>query len=337
MKPHSHPNHLFVIDPIESLNLPLDSSLRMMYGLAQRGHTIHICESKDLLIRGQTSNQPNHAKLEITREVRASSLSFGSQSSYKSLKFTVATPTIIHLHSFQAIHMRKDPPFDLDYITTTWLLDDLPSTTKVYNRPEALRRHNEKILITHFPQAIAPILVTANADALLEFVESHQDIVLKPLNLFGGRGVLRLSLHIQNIHDIKKTLVTETNQGHSLRLAQPFNPQIVDGEVRVFTAFGKPLAWCLKRPKSGDFLANTRAGASLHSFVPSNELLKNITEVAETLRPQGIELIGFDVIGDKISEINITSPRLLLPEGAAQEKIYGELATMFETDLAAAV
>ncbi len=319
-------HHLFVIDPIETLNPTLDSSLRMMYALAQRGHHVEVCQPKDLFLR-------SHSEGNICQETTAQTVTFGAQSSFESLQFSLASPMGRALRDYNGVHMRKDPPFDLDYITTVWLLDDLPPSTRVYNRPEALLRYNEKLLITHFPDAIAPILVSANPEKLLYFIEAHHDIILKPLHLFGGRGVLRLSLETQKIQDIRKILLTETNHGQALRLAQPFNHKIVDGEIRVFAAFGKPLAWCLKKPKSGDFLANTRAGATLHAFTPSGSLHKTITLVAEKLLSLGITLIGFDVIGELISEINLTSPRLLLAPGAAQEKIYGDLAALFEADV----
>jgi glutathione synthase len=318
--------HLFVIDPIDTLNPTLDSSLRMMYALSQRGHSIEVCQPKDLAIR-------SHSEGDISRETTAQTVTFGTQSSFETLQFSLAPPQGKALREYHGVHMRKDPPFDLDYITTVWLLDELPATTRVYNRPEALLRYNEKILITHFPEAIAPLLVSANPEKLLHFIEAHHDIILKPLHLFGGRGVIRLSLETQKIQDIRKILLTETNQGQALRLAQPFNQKIVDGEIRVFSAFGKPLAWCLKKPKSGNFLANTRAGATLHPFTPSDSLRKTIARVSEKLLSLGITLIGFDVIGELISEINLTSPRLLLAPGAPQEKIYGDLAALFEADV----
>lgn len=313
------PSHLFLIDPLESLNKELDSSLRLMFELKALGHEVLVAEPRRLAWR--TSS---HA------EAQARAMTFGKSAK----EFSSAAPARRSLGDFAAIHMRKDPPYDLDYITTTWLLDAAPRTTRVYNSPASLRTFNEKLAILRFPEATRPALVSADPDALLRFAEKEAagDAIVKPLTLFGGRGVERLEAG-KDPAKARAKLVAETGDGVHLRLIQPFDSAVFQGELRAFTAFGKAVAWCLKRPASGQFLANTRAGATLHPYQPTADELRRVTEVAATLMKEGVAFIGFDVIGGYISEINITSPRLLAAPGD-ESPYYAELAGLVAKDLA---
>jgi glutathione synthase len=315
--------HLFVIDPLASLNLKLDSSLRLMAALARRGHEIFVCEPRQLSWR----------RGERAAEANAQALTFGASAE----EFQASDPEMLGLGSFQAVHMRKDPPYDLDYLSTTWLLDAAPKTTKVYNDPEGLRRFNEKLAILRFPEEVRPGLVSADPDQLLHFAEreARGDAVLKPLTLFGGRGVIRLRIRDSGPSraEARKVLVEETAKGTQLRLIQGFDSAIFGGEVRAFTAFGKPIAWCLKKPEDGNFLANTRAGAKLLAHKPTQAEVDRVTKVAVELAKHGIVFIGFDVIGGYISEINVTSPRLLTAPGDETD-YYGVMAAAIEADLA---
>ena len=313
------PSHLFLIDPIESLNKDLDSSLRLMFELKTLGHEVLVAEPRQLGWR-----TASHAEA----SVRA--MTFGKTAK----EFSAAAPSRRSLGDFSAIHMRKDPPYDLDYITTTWLLDAAPKTTRVYNSPASLRTFNEKLAILRFPEATRPALVSADPDALLRFAEKDAggDAILKPLTLYGGRGVERLEAG-KDPAKAKAKLVEETGNGAHLRLIQPFDHGIFQGELRAFTAFGKAVAWCLKKPATGQFLANTRAGATLHRYEPTEDELRRVISVAGTLLKEGVAFIGFDVIGGFISEINITSPRLLAAPGDATP-YYAQLAELVAKDLA---
>lgn len=303
-------HHLFLIDPLETLNIPLDSSLRMMFELAALGHRVYVCEPRHLTRSTLTGSQA------VTRELHFRE---------KATDFAVGKATVFALSAFSAVHMRKDPPYDLDYVATTWLLDPAARVTKVYNHPEALRRYNEKLAIFEFPSDIQPAFVSSDPRALLDFIasECHGDAVLKPLTLFGGRGVLRLQLEGPGRSGnewvsrdvLLASLQKETEEGQHLRLVQPFDAAIFEGEVRVFTAFGEPLAWCLKRPAPGQFLANTRAGAELEAYTPSPAEEARVRRIAQTLLKDGVFFIGFDLIGGFVSEINLTSPRLLQAPG----------------------
>jgi len=316
--------HLFVMDPLASLNRPLDSSLRMLFELAAKGHGIRVCEPKQLAWSGGD-------KAAVARCQRL--MFAGSPQT-----FSTGSSETVSLLSFDAVHMRKDPPYDMDYIATTWLLESASSRgVRVYNDPAALRRFNEKLAILLFPEACQAALATSDSEALLAFVENQAngDAILKPLTLFGGRGVERLQLKSDGRAQVLAKLRSATGDGASIRLIQPFNPAIYDGEVRVFTGFGRPLAWCLKRPAPGEFLANTRAGATLEAYEPTTVESTRVTSVASALHTQGVFLTGFDLIGGFVSEINLTSPRLLQ---AANDRTnyYAVLAGQMEADIAEA-
>ncbi len=297
--------HLFILDPLTSLNLTLDSSLRMAFALTKAGCEVYACQNEHVSWR---SHQP-------TATTQGALLQFGDQ--VGELRF--AAPQKMALDEFVAIHMRKDPPFDMNYIATTWLLDSVAPKTLIFNAPQALRGLNEKLATLLFPEETSDAIVSSDPEILLEFIESrcHGDAVLKPLNLYGGRGVQRLKLNSSPLE--RRQLLTqlrqETDNGKSMRLIQPFNSKIFDGEVRCFAFAGTPLAWCLKRPAPGNFLANTAAGATLEPYQPSSQEKQRVEKVAQHLLKRGVYVVGFDVIGGLISEINITSPRLLVGKG----------------------
>jgi glutathione synthase len=163
--------------------------------------------------------------------------------------------------SFNGIHLRKDPPLDYAYLATTWLLDSLAaSKTRVFNAPAAVRSINEKLGIFLFPDDSHPALVSADPQQLVAYLRNdcHGDAISKPLDSFGGRGVERISLSELSDEQAAALLASHTEQGQRLRMLQPFCPEIFTGEVRAFAVGGTVLAWCLKRPAAGSYLANTR-------------------------------------------------------------------------------
>ena len=317
--------HLFVIDPLASLNVTLDSSLRMMAALARRGQRIHVCEPRQLYRRNG----------DLTARARATELHFGGEAG----SYEVGATTDLALAHMAAVHMRKDPPYDLDYITCTWLLSTATAQgIRVYNSPEALRRHNEKLAILDFPAACRSALVSSDPEQLLAFAESDArgDAILKPLTLFGGRGVERLEVAVLGRDQALARLRDATDEGQRARLIQAFDPAIFSGEVRVFTAFGQPIAWCLKRPAPGQYLANTRMGATLSPYTPTPDEVRRVETVARALATEGAVLLGFDLIGGYVSEINLTSPRLLQAgstSGLASQAPYDQIADLMLRDL----
>jgi len=315
-------NHLFLIDPLSSLNLALDSSLRMMNALEKIGHQIWVCEPRQLYwLTPQASAAARVQKLSFKGDAQ---------------KPVIEKEEAHNLDYFSALHMRKDPPYDLDYITSTWMLDTVSLNTKIYNKPEALRSYNEKLLIFKFPQFARPALFSSSVDDIVNFIKTTAsgDGIIKPLHLFGGRGVQRIT--IKSIDDeikARQVLTSETAGGKTAKLVQAFDTSIFSGEVRAFTAFGEPIAWCLKKPASGEYLANTRTGATLHKYDPSKDEYERVAKFAAILNDLGMPFVGFDIIGGFVSEVNITSPRLLqAPEDI--EYYYGKIANLIDQDLA---
>ncbi len=308
--------HLFIMDPIEKLNLALDSSLRIAHALNLRGHAVYFCRINDLF---WTSGKEPHCI--------ASELIFAKD--LQQLKLGPATDC--NLDAFQTIHMRKDPPFDMNYVTATWFLDPCRKAT-VVNHPQALRDFNEKLGTLDFPAECKRALVSSNPEQLLEFVarECNGDAVLKPLHLFGGRDITRIELSKLTQEQALQSIQRDTEGGSSPKLAQAFDARIFEGEIRAFTLNGKALSWCMKVPKQGSFLANTAAGAVLKSYSPSPELANKVARVAKKLVQRGVYFVGMDIIGDEISEINITSPRLLVAPGDTRD-YYAEIASFLET------
>ena len=293
--------HLFVMDPLESLNKELDTSLRLMFELRRLGHEVFY--TKPQMMAWDKSAGCAHAHCQrVSFDASPTGAALGASQ-------------LCGLQGFSAIHMRKDPPYDMDYITTTWLLETARGQARLYNDPAALRTYNEKLSIFRFSSQVRDGLASSNGEELLEFIENRLagDAILKPLHLYGGRGVQRLRLGEAGM-DRSAALALldqETQQGNQMRLVQAFDPAIFSGEVRVFTAFGQPVAWCLKKPDGSNYLANTRSGATLHAYQPSDLERRRTAEVAQALLAEGIVFTGLDLIGGYVSEINITSPRLL--------------------------
>ena len=291
--------HLFIIDPLEKLDKNLDTSMKLMHALAQKSCAIFFTTMDQVY-------------WESSKPV-ASCLATGIEFDGANLHTTKSNP--MSLKDFYIIHMRKDPPFDMNYIACTWLLESASQTTHVINSTWGLRKYNEKVATLYFPEYSLPTIVSSNPEYLMGFLKDtcNGDAVLKPLDLYGGRGVERVNLSSAKEAELMAKFKEQT-ANYNWRMMQPFQSQIKEGEVRVFTSFAEPIAWCLKVPKEGEFLANTRAGAKLLPHTPTVAELTMVKLVSKKLMDDGIYWVGFDLIGGKISEINITSPRLLCPD-----------------------
>lgn len=311
--------HLFVIDPIEKLNLKLDSSLRLAYALSKKQHPCFITTPSELYLRSSDDQTKTLAK------VKAKPIRFNSE--LDSLEVDKALDE--DLHSFQAVHIRKDPPFDMNYIAMTWVIDQVRGKAAIFNDTHALRNWNEKLIITRYPKDTQAVLYSCQSDDIERFVEEkcQGDAIFKPLDLYGGLGIERLKASEKTASELRRFIDEHTQASTQHRLVQPFNPSIHEGEVRVFCAGGTPIAWCLKKPRQGEFMANTRLGAELIDYKPSKEETTRVERIAKDLTHEGIFLTGFDLIGGYVSEINITSPRLL-SVGPNEKEIYEQLADL---------
>jgi glutathione synthase len=270
----------------------------MAFALATIGHDVYFCTGRELSRCLHPSGSFANAKLG----------KFGQ----KPQDLTLASPVRLRLEDFSAIHMRREPPFDLDYISTLWILDSVAHLVPVLNAPRALLEINEKLSILDFPLFTKPTMVSSDAEQLLAFARDKCDsnIVIKPLGLYGGRGVE----HISGDRGLAEKLYLTTMNGKESRMIQAFDEAIYKGEVRAFTVAGKPFSWCLKVPRSGEFLANTRAGSTLEPYRPNARDVDVATGVAETLMKRGVIFAGIDMIGGWLSEVNITCPALLSPD-----------------------
>ena len=286
-------NLLFVADPLESFKIEKDTTFSMMREAQRRGHAVAACEPAHLVWQ---QGAPVQAKV---RSIRLS----GAADAW----FEVTAQATRALRDFDAVVMRKDPPFDSEYFYATHLLEQAEREgARVFNKPRALRDHPEKLAILEFPQWIGPTLVTREAAAIRAFHAQHQDIILKPLDGMGGTGIFRVREDGLNLGGIIETL---NRDGAQTVMVQKFLPAIREGDKRVLVIGGKPVPYCLARiPQGGEVRGNLAAGGK----GVAQALSAADRAIAEALGPvlaaRGLLLVGLDVIGDKLTEINVTSP-----------------------------
>ncbi|MDR2851466.1 MAG: glutathione synthase [Burkholderiaceae bacterium] len=306
-------NLLFVADPLEHFKPYKDSTYAMMREAQRRGHLIAACEPGDLLWQrgGRVCAQ--------VREIALTGLndqddnpggdqdgpSDGAHSSRP--WFHVQRRSLRPLAEWDAVLMRKDPPFDAEYTYATHLLERAESEgARVFNRPRALRDHPEKLAILEFPEFIAPTLVTRRAEAVRAFHAEHRDIILKPLDGMGGMGIFRVREDGLNLGAIIETL---NRDGAATLMVQRFLPEIARGDKRVLVIAGQPVPYALARiPQGGEVRGNLAAGGK----GVAQALSARDREIAQALGPtlfaRGLLLVGLDVIGECLTEINVTSP-----------------------------
>ena len=284
---------LFVADPLESFQTYKDTTFAMMREAQRRGHSIVACEPRQLSWQrgGKVVAQVRH--IQLTGDAQQ--------------WFETTQEGLAELAGFDAILMRKDPPFDSEYFYSTHLLEQAEREgAKVFNKPRALRDHPEKLAILEFPQFIGPTLVTRSAQDIRAFHEEHQDIILKPLDGMGGMGIFRVGADGRNLGSIIETL----NQGGaSSVMVQKFLPEITQGDKRVLVIGGKPVPYCLARIPQGNEVRGNLAAGGKGVAQPLSEHDKAMAEeIGPILMERGLLLAGVDVIGQCITEINVTSP-----------------------------
>ena len=316
-------NILFVADPLESFKIYKDTTFAMMRELQRRGHALAACEPKDMMWqRGGV----------VTAQVRDITLT-GEPEQWFRVSPAHPQGRAQALRDFGAVIMRKDPPFDSEYFYATHLLEQAEREgAKVFNKPRALRDHPEKLAIMEFPQFIGPTLVTRDASDIKRFHAEHKDIILKPLDGMGGTGIFRVREDGLNLGSITETL---NNNGAQSVMVQKFLPEIALGDKRVLVIGGKPVPFCLARiPQGGEVRGNLAAGGK----GVARPLSARDREIGEALGPilmaRGLLLAGVDVIGDCVTEINVTSPTCF-------QEIYNQtgcdVASLFVDALEAAV
>ena len=284
---------LFVADPLESFKIYKDSTFTMMREAARRGHTLLACEPRDL--RWQRGGRVEAQVREVVMTGDADRW------------FSVVHTSVVALADTDAVLMRKDPPFDNEFFYATHLLGQAEREgTRVLNKPSALRDHSEKLAILEFPQFIAPTLVTRRDADIRAFHAEHRDIILKPLDGMGGMGIFRVGADGLNLGSIIETL---NRDGAQTVMVQKYLPAIAQGDKRVLVIDGVPVPYALARiPQGGEVRGNLAAGGK-GVAMPLTPGERAVAEaLGPTLAARGLLLVGLDLIGDTLTEINVTSP-----------------------------
>ncbi|RZJ07224.1 MAG: glutathione synthase [Rubrivivax sp.] len=285
---------LFVADPLSTFKTYKDSTFAMMREAARRGHTLMACEVTQLVwLRGGRVTARGVVQIVLTGDAED--------------WYTVASTGDVALADMDAVLMRKDPPFDSEFFYATHLLSQAEREgARVFNQPAALREHPEKLAIMEFPEFISPTLITRDAAEIKAFHAEQRDIILKPLDGMGGMGIFRVKDDGLNLGSIVETL---NKDGAQTVMVQRFIPAIAEGDKRILIIGGKPVPHCLARiPQGGEVRGNLAAGGK----GVARPLTARDREIAEHLGPilsaRGLLLVGLDVIGENVTEINVTSP-----------------------------
>ena len=285
---------LFVADPLDTFKTYKDSTFAMMREAARRGHALWACEVRQLAWqRGARVTAHGARRIALTGDAHD--------------WYTVQATRDLALADAGAVLMRKDPPFDSEYFYATHLLQQARREgARVFNEPAALRDHPEKLAILEFPQFIAPTLVTRDADAIRAFYAEQRDIILKPLDGMGGMGIFRVGPDGLNLGSIVETL---NKHGAQTVMVQQYLPEIAQGDKRILVIGGEPVPYCLARiPQGSEIRGNLAAGGKGVAQALSARDREIASTLGPTLAARGLLLVGLDVIGDCLTEVNVTSP-----------------------------
>jgi glutathione synthase len=288
---------LFIADPLSRFKIYKDSTYAMMAEAAKRGHTLYACEPQHLAWTGSG----------VEADVYRFTIVGDQSDGHREVWYEAQPVEARNLTSFGAVLMRKDPPFDMEYVTSTWLLEVAErGGARIFNKPQAIRDHSEKMAIGEFPQFVAPTLVTRDPARLRAFHAEHGDVILKPLDGMGGMGVFRVKQDAMNLGSIVEML---SHDGARSVMAQKFIPEIKAGDKRILLIGGEPVPYSLARIPQGTEVRGNLAAGGLGVAQP---LTERDREIAATLGPvlkaRGLLLVGLDAIGDWLTEVNVTSP-----------------------------
>ncbi|QCR35080.1 glutathione synthase [Nissabacter sp. SGAir0207] len=309
-----------VMDPISSINIKKDTSFAMLLEAQRRGWEIHYMEMRDLYLRGG--------------EARARTRLLRVEQNYEQW-YEFGEEQDIPLHQLDTVLMRKDPPFDTEFVYATYILERAEDKgTLVVNKPQSLRDCNEKLFTAWFPELTPDTLVSRDKAHLRSFHQEHGDIILKPLDGMGGASIFRVKQDDPNLSVIVETL---TEHGSRYCMAQNYLPAIKDGDKRVLVVDGEPVPYCLARiPAQGETRGNLAAGGRGEARPLSESDWQIARTVAPILKQKGLIFVGLDIIGDRLTEINVTSPTCAREiEAAFPISITGMLMDAIEKRLAA--
>ena len=286
-------NILFVCDPLASFHIEKDSTFTMMREAQQRGHAVWACETQDLFWQSGARVSAHMQQLSLTADPLA--------------WFTTPSQQMRVLADVDAVIMRKDPPFDNEYFYATHLLSQAEREgARVFNSPQALREHPEKLALMEFADFASPTLVTRSPQAIRDFHAKHSDIILKPLDGMGGMGIFRVKADGLNLGSIIETL---NRDGSTSVMVQKFLPEIAQGDKRVLVIDGEPVPFALARIPQGNEVRGNLAAGGKGVAQPLSQRDRQIAErIGPVLAARGLLLVGLDIIGDCLTEINVTSP-----------------------------
>ena len=286
-------NILFVCDPLASFHIEKDSTFTMMREAQQRGHAVWACETQDLFWQSGGRVSAHMQQLSLTADPLA--------------WFTTQSQQMRALADVDAVIMRKDPPFDNEYFYATHLLSQAEREgARVFNSPQALREHPEKLALMEFAEFASPTLVTRSPQAIRDFHALHSDIILKPLDGMGGMGIFRVKADGLNLGSIIETL---NRDGSTSVMVQKFLPEIAQGDKRVLVIDGEPVPFALARIPQGNEVRGNLAAGGKGVAQPLSQRDRQIAEkIGPVLAARGLLLVGLDIIGDCLTEINVTSP-----------------------------
>ena len=307
-----------VMDPISEITIKKDSSFAMLLAAQAKGWSLYYMEQQDLFLQ-QGIVSASMKPLQVTEN---------SEHWYQ-----LGNSQTLPLADLDVILMRKDPPFDMEYIYSTYLLEQAQAAgVLVVNNPQSLRDANEKLFTAWFPQCCPATLVTRQANLIRDFQRQHGDIILKPLDGMGGTSIFRVKQDDPNFSVIIETL---TNHGRTSIMAQQFIPEISDGDKRILMINGEPVPYALARiPAKGETRGNLAAGGHAEGRPLTERDRWICQQVGPTLREKGLLFVGLDVIGDYLTEINVTSPTCIRElDQQFNLDIAGDLMTSIEQQL----
>lgn len=282
----------FLANPLSGFKTHKDTTYAMMVEAARRGHEIYALQHHDMAWRNGT----------VVAKASRITMTGNANDWYRADE-----PQIQALTAFDVVLERTDPPFNMEYVYATYLLEQAEKQgARIFNRPQAIRDHNEKLAILQFPQFVTPTVVSRDEAILRAFQQEHGDVILKPLDGMGGDGIFRVKADGMNLGSIIETL---THHGNRSIMAQRYIPDIVKGDKRVLVIGGEVVPYCLARIPQGDEVRGNLAAGGLGK---AQEISARDREIGETLGPvlmqRGLLLVGLDVIGDCLTEVNVTSP-----------------------------
>ena len=297
-----------VMDPIESINIKKDTTLAMLWAASDRGWSISYMRQQDLY---QAGGEPRARvkPLQVFRNTKDF--------------YQLGEEEDINLGDLDVILMRKDPPFDNEFVYSTYILEAAERLgTLIVNKPQSLRDCNEKMFATQFPECCPPLVVSRDEQILRDFHKEHGDVIFKPLDGMGGASIFRVKQDDPNLGVILETL---TDFGANTIMAQKYLPEIVDGDKRILLVDGEPVDYCLARiPSQGETRGNLAAGGTGRAQPLTDRDRWIANQIGATAREKGLLFVGLDVIGEHLTEINVTSPTCV-----------GEIDDQFGTNIAA--